>query len=370
MSYGFICLFRADIAASGLAFRVSRLWLDIYQNHNKNTFLIVNKSLFDKTLRGLKDEDLNNVYIIPEFLGFKLSMVLFVPLLLIYLIFLKNVRKIHLSNGGAFFLKFLKKIDNLIPKNKLILHTSIGSKNLDMITGGNKESKYYKLHVDLLNSVDKVDCLYSPEGFPDYAYKCLQSPGSFSWRYSTSDILNVQKSDKKNDILFCGSFLPQKNYRLAIDAYIDFCNQSTIGRKPRLYMVTPIIPDEIREEILVFNEKKIGEILFLNYDDFLLKISDIYIFLSLQDYDNYPSQSLIESMIFGCTVIATKDGETSRLVDSSCNSLVNKNINEIVEALNFYFNRQPGFNYANNEIILKNHIIEVYSNYFYNNFVK
>lgn len=366
--YGFVCLFRADVSASGLAFRIPQLWLDIYRNHNKNTYLIVNKSLFDKVLSGAQERE--NIYVIPEVFGFKFSMALFVPFLLLYLIFIKKMNKIHLSNGGAFFAKFLKVANKFFLGGKLVLHTSIGSKNLDMITGGDFSSRYYKLHIDLLNAVDKVDCLYSPDGFPDYAAKCIQSPGSFSWKYSTHDILNIDKSAIKNDILFCGSFLPQKNYRLAIDSYVKFYTDCKLADKPRLYIVAPSVPENIQNEILTINDNKTGEIIFLDIEQLESKLSEIYVFLSLQDYDNYPSQSLIESMIFGCTVIATNFGETSRLVDPNYNSLVRKEVDDVVAALIFYFNKPSYFNSFNNEIIVKNHTIAVYSDYFYNNFVR
>ena len=46
------------------------------------------------------------------------------------------------------------------------------------------------------------------------------------------------------------------------------------------------------------------------------------IFLSLQQYNNYPSQSLLEAMGSGCAIIATDVGETRLLLDETCAMLI------------------------------------------------
>jgi glycosyltransferase involved in cell wall biosynthesis len=46
------------------------------------------------------------------------------------------------------------------------------------------------------------------------------------------------------------------------------------------------------------------------------------VFVSLQDVENYPSQSLLEAMICGCAIIATDVGLTRQLLDENCAILV------------------------------------------------
>ena len=57
------------------------------------------------------------------------------------------------------------------------------------------------------------------------------------------------------------------------------------------------------------------------------------IFLSLQDKENYPSQSLLEAMACGNCVVATDVGDTHKLVDSSNGVLVHRDGTDIALAV-------------------------------------
>lgn len=368
--YCFICLFRADKSASGLAFRIPLLWKEISYN-NENVFLITNTSLYNKVLADLDDELKDRIYVIPEFFGFKLSSLLFTPVIIMYLLLLKKIIKYHVSVGGVYFIGFLKILSRIFNKN-IVIHTSIGSKNLEMITNGDHNHRYYKLHKNLLGRVDKVDSLYHPDGFPEYKDKFVQSPGSFSWKFNTDKINSIRFPELKNkDIVFCGSLIDQKNYRLAIDGYKNFCAKLKLDICPNLYIVAPSVPSAIIKECEEFNQISIGNILFENYKNLNDLLRRSYIFLSLQDFDNYPSQSLIEAMVNGCTVIATDFGETRKLVQTSNgNILIDKDITQLAEAIESLLTKESLVNYGNFQFILDNHTLEKYSEYFYDNFVR
>lgn len=372
MSYCFVCLFRADKGTSGLALRIPLLWKEL-ATKGEDVTLIINQSLYDKTLCNLDCDLVSRIYIIPELIDFKIISLLYVPPILFYLLTVKNTKKFHLSVGGAYFIDYLKITAKFLSK-EIFIHTSIGSKNLDMIVGGDIENRYYKLHNNLMSKSDKIDCLYSPIGFPEYSHKCLQSPGSFSWKYSTETIRNMSVNSLKNtDIVFIGSLLPQKNYQLAIDAYKelskDFNNVNQLENS-KLIIVAPSIPQETKIEIEKFNKNGNGLIVIESYINVNKILQDSYLFLSLQDYDNYPSQSLIEAMIFGCTVIATNFGETKSIVKlENGNMLISKNVNELTDAIKIILNKQNVTNLANIQLILEEHTIEVYANYFKSNFL-
>lgn len=370
-SYYFLCLFRADKSASGLAFRIPVLWRDLVKKQ-KFFKLIINKSLYDKVLKsGENAQYKENIIIVPEWLGFKLSLVLFVPLILLYIFVFKRIKGFHVSLGGFYFIKFIRLLSVVFNK-KTLIHTSIGSKSLEMATGGDLNSKYYKLHYNALSEVDKVDCLYSPEGFPQFAHKMIQSPGSFSWKYSVDQIKEFKNTvfNKEKAILFCGSIIPQKNFKLAFEAYKEYCKSGDVESLAVFYLIAPDINKELCDEIITFNASSAGKIVIGGYSDLDLLLRKSCVFLSLQDYDNYPSQSLIEAMSFGCTVIATNFGETSKLVKVEYgNILINKDISELARSFRKIISSDLIVNHDNIDFILSNHSLDFYSDFFVKNIV-
>lgn len=365
-SYYFLCLFRADKSASGLAFRIPILWKGLNKK-NSSLKLIINKSLYNKVLAADgKKVTKEDVIIVPEWLGFKISMVFFIPFVLLYIFSFRKIRGMHVSVAGLYFIRLIRFFSKFFNK-KIPIHMSIGSKSLEMATGGDIYSKYYKLHYDAMKEVDKIDCLYSPEGFPDFAHKMIQAPGSFSWKYSVSQIKEFEKSSvyKERAILFCGSMIPQKNFRLAFDAYKRYCELNYGGCLAVFYLVSPEISSDLRNEILEFNNISNGEVVIGSYSNIDVYLKKSYIFLSLQDYDNYPSQSLIEAMSFGCTIIATDFGETSKLVKvENGNALINKDVMQLSFCLDQAFSSELSVNYKNINHILDYHSVDAYISFF------
>ena len=62
------------------------------------------------------------------------------------------------------------------------------------------------------------------------------------------------------------------------------------------------------------------------------------IFVSLQEGENYPSQSLLEAMACGNAIVATDVGETWRLVDAQNGTRVVPEANAVASAIVALFN--------------------------------
>ena len=62
-------------------------------------------------------------------------------------------------------------------------------------------------------------------------------------------------------------------------------------------------------------------------------LSKASIYLSLQEGNNYPSQALLEAMASGCAIIATRVGETGKLVDGEVGFLVDKDPEDVAAKL-------------------------------------
>ena len=366
IKYCFLCLFRADKGASGLAFRIPLIWKAL--SHDEGVRLIVNRSLAEKTL-GFRQSK-GNLIVIPEYFGFKLSCLLFVPPVL-FVSLLRGARKFHLSVGGAYFLGVFQWLKRLNAFRSIVLHTSIGSRSVEMAVGGNE--KYRSLHDKLLQGVDGVDCLYDSSGFPGYEEKFIRSPGSFSWRFSDEKLkeLQLSRENKSPIIVFSGTLIPQKNYGLAISGFSKFFANFP-SSKARLHIFAPQLTESASKEIEDVN-KKAGKdiILFRKSSELIAALAEARIFLSLQNFDNYPSQSLIEAMANGCDVIATDVGETRLLVEEGAgNYLIAPDENALCDALTKAFSVASVWNKNNTNKILAEHSAGRYAKYFYENFVR
>lgn len=362
--YCFFCLFRADVAASGLAFRIPLLWFHL--SSDENLILIINESLAKKCgLDGLRK---SNIYIIPEIIGFKISVILLAPLFIAFQLF-NGCRRFHLSAGAAFYASFFRLLNKFKVFGDIKIHTSIGSASIAMASGGIK--RYENMHRNLLMSVDKIDCLYSAKGFPGFEKKFVQSPGSFSWKYAKNkSLLTGEVVAKKEIIVFSATLTAQKNGALAIEGCMLYFSTNP-NSLAELHIFAPKIPLDFLARVDAINHT-LGRnaIIFRNFEDLDNCLATSFIFLSLQDFDNYPSQSLIEAMSHGCTVIATDVGETRRLVRySDGNFLIRADAMELRRALSDAFSRGVSFNTSNFQHVKNTQSIEVYGQYFIREFL-
>ncbi len=92
------------------------------------------------------------------------------------------------------------------------------------------------------------------------------------------------------------------------------------------------------------------------------------VFISIMEYENYPSQSLLEAMACENAIIASDVGETRRLVTENEGILVNLNAEEIANAIYELFSSpELMIRLARNarRKAIENHNIEKFSDYFF-----
>ena len=365
MKYCFVCLFNAKVSASGLAFRVVRLWEFLNKNH-EDIYLIANKSLVIKVL-GKEFKSKNLIVINDGILGFRVGSAVFSLVYLPYFI-AKGVSKFHLTAGAAYFAPIIKKISENFPSLNMKLHTSLGSRNIHMASHG--VEKYIKLHEKLIKSVDKIDCIYPVDGFEFGQEKFILAPGSFSWRFPSVDNGIFKFSPRKrSNIVFSGSLLPQKNGRLAIESFICMVEQYEF-EGVNLLVHAPSVPIEILEIIADCREDIRDRIIFRDESQYVEDLTDSAYFMSLQSVDNYPSQSLLEAMLAGCSIIASDVGDTRLLVHSeNGNLLLNLAKDNVCKKIYEFIHKTPGFNENNYNLVLEKHSLQIYACKFYENFI-
>lgn len=96
------------------------------------------------------------------------------------------------------------------------------------------------------------------------------------------------------------------------------------------------------------------------------------VFLSVQRYENYPSQSLLEAMASACAVIATDVGDTRRLLDGSCAVLIPRDAATLAAAIAALLAdapRRAALGHAARERVLRDHTVERFAEYFFEDVV-
>jgi len=91
------------------------------------------------------------------------------------------------------------------------------------------------------------------------------------------------------------------------------------------------------------------------------------IYVSLQDVENYPSQSLLEAMACGCAIVATDVGMTRQLLDESCAVLVPRDPIALAKALDYLLSNysvRDSLGSRAKEVVTSTQTIERFSTYF------
>jgi len=188
------------------------------------------------------------------------------------------------------------------------------------------------------------------------------SPCSFT-DYSQSK----NSENKYFDLVLMSRLCEGKGFNLFFEALtkIKESNQSDIIRKIGIFGKGPL-QDHL--EHLIQNYPEFDIDLDHTQDPFDI-FSKTKIFLSLQDNENYPSQSILEAMSCGAIVIATDVGETHRLVPDGIGYRVPPEpaalASQISLALQKY-NRDEINTDISTNFVKQNHTIDIFSKYFLN----
>ena len=172
---------------------------------------------------------------------------------------------------------------------------------------------------------------------------------------------------KKDNVIFMCRLEPHKNPLLLLEAANIFYKKSDKNKIVKfLIMGTGSLDNKIRQYIKLNN---------LNGVKFLGPIPNLYhivrkskIFISIQDGNNYPSQSLIEAMACENAIIASDVGETRLLVTENEGILVDLDAAEIADAIEKLFTTPDlieRFGKNARKKVIENHTIEKFAEYFY-----
>ncbi|MBS2034835.1 glycosyltransferase family 4 protein [bacterium] len=351
-------ILRADRSISGMAMRFVALWAYLARERpHQDVWLFSNESLLDRLLgptvrptRVISFEDRGPFYLLRRV--WSLAKFLFS---LVYL----RVDTVHLVAGGADFLAVMPLLRLLRVKVCLTFATAALEVGLE---GQALQRVRYALrsapNVEFLNPVARV---------PDFPQQRFYSPCSFPYILGLGRSIQAKTPElRRNLVVFSGSLIPGKNPLLALQGFEAFLRAEG-DSWPDLELVfvgQGVLREKIEARMLEVNLLAGRSAVRFAPDSRLFELlAEARVFLSLQEPDNYPSQSLMEAMLYENCVIATDVGETRRIVPLAGNELIQPKVEALAQALSRIL-RGPKSNTENAQFIRLHHSPERFAEYF------
>jgi glycosyltransferase involved in cell wall biosynthesis len=341
-----------------MAMRFVALWTFLARERpEQDVWLFSNESLLDRLLgrfarpsRVVSFEDRGPLYLFRR--GWSLLKFLTV-------ILYRRIDTVHLVAGGADFLAVMPLLRLLKVKVCLTFATAALDVGLE---GQALQRVRFALrsapNVEFLNPVARV---------PDFPQKRFYSPCSFPYILGLGKPVNPKPAEeRRNRAVFSGSLIPGKNPILAVQGLeVLLAAEGELWRDLEMIFVGqgPLRP-ELERQIGILNQRMGRQVAGFWPEEQLFEcLAESRIFLSLQHPDNYPSQSLMEAMLYENCIIATDVGETRRIVPCLGNELIPPTPQALGLALSRLL-RGPQSNPENAAFIRKYHSPERFADYF------
>lgn len=277
-----------------------RRWLRIakyYSGKNINVHFIVNQCTLNIAIKS--DISWNSPTYAIQDIKIKLADNIFKNLYLIWIA--RKYKTIHFSNQSLFLLP-AAIILKFFFKKKIIF--SYNGTSLNIHKNSNRFN-YYKLILLFYNISDVTEILnprLEMEGWLKNN-KYLISPCSFS------DEKIYGPAQKENIIVFAGHLYENKGIN-----FLKKIIMSSLLRDYEIHVYGDSISGDLQSEIFkswLINEQKNNlKLKFSHSHDMSNVYKNSKLFISLQQTSNYPSQSVIEAMYSGCSVLMTNTGDS------------------------------------------------------------
>lgn len=330
-----IYLVNLSFGLAGIERRFANIWQGLQDRNNVTPILVIPDALVNQLHdAGLLNRNSPLVWSLPELRIFRTLDKVPLPN------FLKLVLTVVRSRFMAIL--FNKAFKRIAKDKNAVLHIGM---NCSALSPSNKPAVYECVDSTLLQLQTRhyqrasrrrciVHCQTErirtalEEGFckRKLLWKTVVSPCYFA---SYPELTNTTYPRDPNLVAFVGRFSSEKNPLLFVDA---------------IAMVRAVHPEvhalmlgegPLREVIVAkINANQMDKAFDIGFDNNPAKrLSEAAIYVSLQAGDNYGSQALLEAMGAGCAIIASRVGETERLVTSDVGIAVCLNAEGVAAAV-------------------------------------
>ncbi|MDW8403887.1 glycosyltransferase [Chloroflexus sp.] len=176
------------------------------------------------------------------------------------------------------------------------------------------------------------------------------------------DYSRVSVAQKERLIAFSGRMEKLKNPELFVSAI------EILAKRRKDFRAVMLGYGSLQHKVdHLISKKNMSSIVSRYYStDPLSVLRKASIFVSLQEFDNYPSQALMEGMASGCAVIASDRGETKKLVTDDVGFLVPLCAEAIAERMNQMldqYDKTIAMGQRAREKVMEEHTVERYTAY-------
>ena len=347
-----------EVSLSGLTNRFTALWIKSNKQQQPTIHLLTNKSLLQHF--NLKSRE--NVTVINLHKSiFKFTSRLYYPLFIVYVFFRHKCTSIHIGTSMVNTL-LLTKIFRML---RIKYCVTFASQNIEMASYNSDYNR--RFYGEIFRKTANIDFLNPNVDVQFYGNKFI-SPCSFPYIDEINQISPefYRNKNRNNWIVYSGSLIKQKNPDLAFYGFEIFLKKYRSYHKgiKLIYFGDGNLKSKILE--LITKSDLQEYIYFKDYKYYIDTLSKSKVFLSLQDYDNYPSQSVMEAMLFCNSIISINNGFTSVLVKKeNGNSLLNTKDPEVLaEKIHFHLLKVNILNVKNHYYIKSDFSSERFLRYF------
>jgi glycosyltransferase involved in cell wall biosynthesis len=262
--------------------------------------------------------------------------------------------------GVAYFTKFSSLPFRKLVRSDLKVLSFVDSHNPARILDSKRIKK-------ILRESFRIDCLSEDLRKKVLKLKDADERQVFNTPCSFIDYSETAIGIKNRVVCFVGRFVDGKGIDILLPAL-----PAIIDKHPDL-VIKLLGAGEYESRIIEFIKRNKFEKIQVGFcKDPIGVLKESMIFLSLQEKENYPSQSLIEAMACGNAVIATDVGMTAKIVSGEVGLLIKRDPDELIKAMDQLLSNETialEMGRKAREKVINEHTVDRFWNYLRESFI-